>query len=74
MSERMEVHIKNAVAISDKAGEMFSSDPKLPVAEIVRRIEEEEGTGAILLALREMVGAYNRQKKLIDALQKNPSK
>jgi hypothetical protein len=60
--KRMEIHLQEAIEISDEIGVEFHKSNG-DYAAIQRMIERKHGEGAIMLSLRTMVGKWHRTQK-----------
>lgn len=63
--KRNEVNKDEAIAISNEIGEIFShyTSDTIDFDKIYSQIETKHGKGSIILALRDLVGWYVRERK-----------
>lgn len=61
--ERNEIHIAEALEISDEIGELIQKQHINEVQRVQGTIEQKHGAGSIILALRALAGAYRRLKE-----------
>jgi hypothetical protein len=59
---RGEVHISEALEISDNLGHLIQAEQIDVVHRVQEEVEQVHGVGSIILALRALAGAYRRLK------------
>lgn len=67
--ERCEIHIAEALAMSDDLGKLIKTPGSNDLASIQAELDRLYGDGSIFLALRALAGAYRRVARGQDAIQ-----